>query len=124
MKPNIYMPFFGNEFFMAVAGQSHAFVACYMRAIWFYWHHTSCRGLKNDKEFLRRICQADRDEWDELYDLIFDMNSGFFTLDGNDLWQQKRAQEEWEKASIRSEKAKSAAKSKWKNYHKQKPSSR
>ena len=36
-KPSAYLPFYGNDFFEAIAGYSDAVGMGYLRAIWHYW---------------------------------------------------------------------------------------
>jgi uncharacterized protein YdaU (DUF1376 family) len=115
MKPDAYMPFYGGDFLSATSGMSDACFRCYLRAIWHYWHHSHCEGLKNDSEELRRICCADRENWDEVYEQIF--NDEFFYLGEDDKWHQKRAYEEWQKSSEQYQKvldrAKAGASARW-----------
>jgi uncharacterized protein YdaU (DUF1376 family) len=95
------MPFFGNDFFLSVDGYSEVVIAAYLRAIWNYWSHTGCRGLKNDSEFLRRVCHVESAaDWQEVFETIFD-NDKFFCLGADELWHQKRAQEEYAKAKAK-----------------------
>jgi hypothetical protein len=110
------MPFYGNDFFQAVEGHSDHIALGYMRLVWHYWTHSHCKGLKNDSEFLRKIARIERDQWDEAYAIIFD-NDKFFNLDTDELWQQNRAKEEWDKALKRYNKAcrdtSAATKARW-----------
>jgi uncharacterized protein YdaU (DUF1376 family) len=96
------MPFYGNEFLQAIEGQSDSVAMGYLRAVWFYWHHTHCKGLKDDGEFLRKVCRIEKDEWPSAREVLFD-NNHFFTQDTNDLWQQKRASQIWEQMKVRYE---------------------
>jgi uncharacterized protein YdaU (DUF1376 family) len=95
MKPDSFMPFYGNDFFQAITGYDENVGMAYLKALWHYWHHENCRGLKDEQEFLRRICGCDRDSWAIVRDVIFD-NDRFFTLDTEGLWRQKRADELWD----------------------------
>ena len=117
MKPDAYMRFYWNEFWSAVEGQSDQTIIAYLRAISHYYHHNHCVGLKDDSEFLRKLCRVDKAEWGEVCAIIFD-NDRFFTQDANGLWQQKRAQEEWLKSVEHYDKAikraKLGAKARWK----------
>ena len=58
-KPTSYLPLFGNDFFEAIAGYSDTVGLGYLRALWHYWSHTTCEGLPDDDEYLRRICCVD-----------------------------------------------------------------
>ena len=104
MKPDAYMPVYWGEFWMAVNGQPDFIIVSYMRALSHYWHHNHCKGLRNDDEFLRKLCQSERDNWPESKSFIFD-NEKCFTLDADGVWQQGRAQKEWQKSVIALEKA-------------------
>jgi uncharacterized protein YdaU (DUF1376 family) len=97
VKPDSYMPLFGNDFFSAVNPHSPVIGMAYLRAIWHYWRETHCRGLPDDQEQLRRICAVDKDEWPSVCAVVFD-NDKFFTQDSEGIWHQKRAEEEWKKA--------------------------
>ncbi len=59
-KPSAYLPFYGNDFFEAIAGYSDAVGMGYLRALWHYWNHTGCDGLPDDDEYLRRVCGCER----------------------------------------------------------------
>ena len=113
MKPDSYLPFFGNDFFLSVSGYSDVVVVAYLRAIWTYWAHTGCAGLKNDSEFLRRMCQVDAADWDYVFETIFD-NDKFFTLGADELWHQKRAAEEYEKAKAKYDAVVRGGQNRWK----------
>ena len=97
MKSNIfYIPFSGVEFLAAVEGQEDYIIVAYIRLISYYWHHNHCEGLRNDSEFLRKICRIDKAYWEHAQTIICD-NQHFFHLDTQtDLWHQKRCQKEWE----------------------------
>jgi len=95
-KPTAYFPFFGNDFFEAVAGYSDTILASYLRALWHYWHHTGCEGLRDDDNYLRRVCVPDGLNWPETKGIIFD-NRYFFRLE-NGLWQQHRCREEFQRS--------------------------
>jgi len=95
MQPDSYMPLYGDDFFQAVKAHGERVGWPYLKAIWHYWKHTHCKGLKNDSELLRRICEVEKSEWPELYEIIFD-NEKFFTLDADGLWHQKRAALQWQ----------------------------
>ncbi len=91
------MPLYGADFFDAVRGQPDHIGLGYLKAIWYYWTHTHCEGLRDDQEFLRKVCEVERDDWAEAMAVIFD-NDKFFTLDADGTWHQKRAAQEWAKA--------------------------
>lgn len=96
-EPTAFMPFYGNDFFQAVTGQPDIIVASYMRALWHYWNHEKCGGLKDDREYLRLVCRVDKADWPHVMSVVFD-NEKFFTLENDLHWHQKRALEEWIKA--------------------------
>lgn len=97
MKPKHYMPFHFRIFFEATDSQQPDVTLSYLRAICHYWGHKCCKGLENDDETLRMICRCDTARWGRTKSFVFD-NKDCFILDHNGLWQQKRAQEEWEKS--------------------------
>lgn len=95
--PDAYIPLYGIEFLAAVEGHSDAIGMGYLRAIVHYWSHTHCTGLKDEQEFLRRLCRIDREDWEAAMAIIFD-NDRFFTLGEDGKWHQKRAAQEWAKS--------------------------
>ena len=95
-KPSAYLPFYGNDFFEAIAGYSDAVGLGYLRALWHYWSHTSCDGLPDDDDYLRRICGCERTEWARTKGIIFDNRYHFKLEDG--LWQQGRCKAEFQKS--------------------------
>lgn len=98
-KPDSYMPMDWAEFWQAVEGQSDLLIVAYLRALSYYWHHTHCAGLRNDSEFLRKICRADKLNWDDLCGILFN-GSEYFNLDvESNMWHQKRAQLAWLKVN-------------------------
>lgn len=97
MHPDAFIPFYGNDFLQAMDGHEDKVVVAYLRAIWHYWHHTHCKGLLDDEEFLRRLCRVEREDWDHVKGVLFD-NNKFFTQDADFMWHQKRAEEEWRKS--------------------------
>ncbi len=121
MNPDAYIPFYGNDFFQAVEGESDLVVVGYMRAIWNYWHHTHCDGLRNDSEFLRKICRIEKDAWAEAEAIIFD-NDRFFTLGENGKWHQKKAYQKWIEVKTNYDaiiaRSKAGAKARWKGHKK------
>jgi uncharacterized protein YdaU (DUF1376 family) len=102
MKPDSNMPFYGNDFLAAVEGHSDGVFRAYVCAIWHYWHNNHCKGLPNDVEYLRKICRRDKDEWPDIYAVVFD-NDKFFVFGEDGLWHQKRAEEEWAKSKAKYE---------------------
>jgi len=97
MNPDAFIPFYGDEFFQAVKGQPDHIALGYMKCIWHHWSHMHCRGLRDDQEFLRKICEIDREQWPDSMAVIFD-NDKFFTLGEDGMWYQKRACELWREA--------------------------
>lgn len=97
MKPDLFMPFYGNEFFQAVDGQPSHVIAAYLRAIWHYWSHTHCDGLPDKQDYLRRVCRPESDdEWQLIQEVVFDdVSRDFFILD-NGKWHQSKARAVWE----------------------------
>jgi uncharacterized protein YdaU (DUF1376 family) len=93
-KPSAYFPFYGNDFFEAIAGYPDAVGMGYLRALWHYWHHTACEGLPDDDEYLRRVCCVDSPQWPATRRIIFD-NRYHFKLEGG-LWHQPRCRSEWD----------------------------
>lgn len=114
MKPDIFMPFFGPAFVQAARAHGRAVAGSYIFVLVHYWFHEHCRGLRDDDDMLRRICECDKEEWPETKDRLFD-NDQFFTLGADGLWHQKRADEEWEKSTLRIE----AGKKRWENINPQ-----
>jgi len=74
----------------------------YLRALWHYWSHTSCEGLPDDDEYLRRVCGADASDWERTRSILFDNRYHFRLVDG--MWQQPRCREEWRLAMLLYEK--------------------
>lgn len=89
-SPDTYLKFFGDEYFRAVSAYSNHVQLGYLKALWYYRSHNHCKGLENDSEQLRRICEIEKEHWPESEKVIF--GNEFFTLDENGLWQQIRAQ--------------------------------
>jgi uncharacterized protein YdaU (DUF1376 family) len=114
-KPTAYLPFYGNDFFQAMAGYTDTIAIRYLRAIWHYWSHTGCTGLPDEDEYLRRICGCERAEWAGVKAIIFDNRYHFRLEDG--LWHQPRCREEWMKSKRvfdhRSTVGKTAAMKRW-----------
>jgi len=99
MRPDTYIKFDGDEYFRAVRGHTAHVQIGYLKAIWHYRSHNHCKGLENNSEFLRRICEIDLEHWDETFEVIFD-NNHFFSMDENGLWHQKRAEQDWIEDSL------------------------
>lgn len=116
MKPDSYMPFYGNDFFQAVEGWPSTAIEAYLRAIWNYWHHNHCRGLEDNDDSLRRICRVDKEDWESVRSRVFD-NEKFFMQDAEGRWHQKRAEDLWNDAKIKYgtavKRAKAGAKARW-----------
>jgi uncharacterized protein YdaU (DUF1376 family) len=114
-KPSAYLPFYGNDFFQSMAGYTDEILIRYLRAIWHYWSHTSCEGLPDDDDYLRRICACERSEWARTKGILFD-NQYLFRLE-NGAWHQLRCREEWTKSKRvfdhRSTVGKAAAVKRW-----------
>lgn len=97
MNPTAYMPFYGDDFYRAVESYGRDISDAYLRALWHYWTHEHCEGLRDDSEALRRICRCSAEEWTSIKEVVFD-NRKFFTLGEDGMWHQKRCQIEWVKA--------------------------
>jgi uncharacterized protein YdaU (DUF1376 family) len=117
-KPSAYFPFYGNDFFEAVAGYADAVGLGYLRALWHYWNHMSCEGLPDDDEYLRRVCGGERADWPRTKGIIFD-NRYLFRLEEG-VWHQPRCREEWRKSqeifAQRSKLGSAAAKKRWEGH--------
>ena len=96
-KPSAYLPFYGNDFFEAIAGYPDAVTVGYLRALWHYWNHTGCEGLPDNDGYLRRVCACDDSAWPNIKAILFD-NRYHFRLE-NGLWQQPRCKNEWDTAA-------------------------
>ena len=101
-KASAYLPLYGNDFFESIAGYPDAVGMGYLRALWHYWNHTSCEGLPDDDEYLRRVCGADASDWERTRSILFDNRYHFRLVDG--VWQQPRCREEWRLAMLLYEK--------------------
>ncbi len=95
-KPTAYLPFYGNDYFAAVAGYPSSVVAGYLRALWHYWNHTGCRGLPDDDEYLQRMCCCSPAEWEYVRSVVFDNDYHFKLEEGR--WHQARCRAEFEKS--------------------------
>ena len=94
-KPTAYFPLYGNDFFEAIAGYPDGIGLGYLRALWHYWHHTSCEGLPDDDEYLRRVCGGDATDWARTRGIVFD-NKYHFKIGADGLWHQDRCRKEWD----------------------------
>ena len=114
-KPTAYLPFYGNDFFQAMAGCTDAVAMGYLRALWHYWSHLGCGGLPDDDEYLRRVCDCQTAEWPGVKAVIFD-NRYHFRLESG-AWHQPRCRQEWTKSKRvfdqRSRVGKAAALKRW-----------
>jgi uncharacterized protein YdaU (DUF1376 family) len=95
-KPTAYLPFYGNDFFEAIAGYPDGVGLGYLRALWHYWSHTGCQGLPDEDEYLRRVCGCELSEWARTKGILFD-NRYQFRLE-NGLWHQPRCRAEFQKS--------------------------
>ena len=114
-KPSAYLPFYGNDFFQAMAGYPDAVGIRYLRAIWHYWSHTGCEGLPDDDEYLRRVCCCEHAEWEGIRAILFDNRYNFRLEEG--VWHQGRCRAEFQKSQAiyakRSEAGKRAMAKRW-----------
>ena len=95
MNPDAYIPLYGNDFNAAIRGHPSCVGIGYWRALWHYWHHAHCAGIKNDDGFMQRVCELNDAEWLLAQGVIF---GDFFQLGEDGLWHQGRAAEEWAKS--------------------------
>ncbi len=120
-NPDAFIPFYGDKFFQAVKGHADHISMGYLRAIWFYWSHTHCEGLKDNSEFLRKVCEIEKDQWDEAISIIFD-NDKFFVLGQDGMWHQATAAEYWKASKAKYEAAvargKAGSEARWKGHKK------
>jgi hypothetical protein len=121
VKPDAYIRFRPGDYFPAVEGWSREDKWSYWKAIVYYRCHNHCRGLEDEDEFLRRLCECEPDKWPKLKALIFD-NDQFFMQDENGLWHQKCAEDDWREDSEAYDRAvkrsASALKTRWNGKHK------
>jgi len=124
MNPDSFMPLYGDEFFAAIEGLPENIGMGYLRAIWHYWGHTHATGLRDDPEFLRRLCRIERHDWEEARAVIFD-NDKFFTLGEDGKWHQSRAASEWKKSKdaydLKLKRATDGAKARWRKVRRPPP---
>ncbi|MDE2100096.1 MAG: hypothetical protein KGL39_22770 [Patescibacteria group bacterium] len=116
MKPDTWMPFWGDKFFTAVKGRPDFVKLGYITGLWYFWSHNHCIGLENNSDFLRGVCEVSEKNWAVSEPIIFD-NNKFFTLNENGLWIQTYAVELWnekiESYRRRVEAGKTGAKKRW-----------
>ena len=89
MKPDAYSRYYGNDFEAATKGWRPEVKWAYWSCLWFYRSHTHCKGLPDDNDFLRRLCECDAQDWMRTRGLIFDNDLYFKLIDGK--WHQERA---------------------------------
>jgi len=95
MKPDAYMPFYGDDFFTAIEMLPDEVGLIYLRCIWHYWKHNHCKGFVHDDAALLKLCRNNQ----QAKDIIFQNGGPFFSQDEEFLWRQKRTDEIWEKVS-------------------------
>jgi len=91
MKPDAYMPFYGSNFFEATRGFNDQESMAYLRALWHYWHHTHCDGLRDDDSYLFEVCDCEKANWARIKGLIFDNDERYFFILARGKWHQKNA---------------------------------
>jgi uncharacterized protein YdaU (DUF1376 family) len=93
--PNRFYPFFYRDVFDETECEPEFIFGGYMRAICRYWSEC-CQGLRNDTEYLQKICHLTDEQWAKVRDTIF---GKFFYLDEEtDLWKHPRIDQQWTKA--------------------------
>ena len=104
MKLN-WIAFYYEAFFNDCEHHANSVIGAYLRFIYLYTKRL-CVGLPNDESQLRRLSGCDSDaEWKSIYAAIFgDGESGFFKLQEDGLFHQKRAREEFLISTERTEK--------------------
>jgi uncharacterized protein YdaU (DUF1376 family) len=109
-----WIRFFFGDFFAAVQFYNVVVAGAYIRSLCYYWQVTNCQGIEDNTEDMKAMCGLSDKDWDAYGKTVF---GKLFTLDGQGLWQQKRAREEWDRAilmsSERSERAKLGAVKRW-----------
>jgi hypothetical protein len=88
LNPEIWMPFYGQDFDRSTKGWDGALRWSYLMAIWAYWLG-KCEGLTTDDLILRNICECQLDAWARTKPMIF--GNKFQLIDG--LWHNDRAAE-------------------------------
>lgn len=121
MRPDSYIRFEPGPYFAAVEGHSSDIKWGYWKAIAYYRCHNHCRGLENNDDFLRRLCEIDKDKWEHAKSIIFG-GGEFFSMDENGLWHQKKAEMDWmedvQSYEMRVRRSESANKKRWNGSHK------
>ena len=108
MKPDIWMPYYGQDFDKDTKGWSPGDKWAYFAALWAYWCG-ECKGLTSqDDSELRRICEAESQDWNRIRGKIFGGPDKFKLIDG--AWHQRRAAEEYQEAKSTMEAASARAK--------------
>jgi len=91
-------------------------IVAYLKAIWHYWNHCNAKGLADNSEYLRKVCEVDKAHWESTCAILFD-NDKFFTLGEDGMWHQTRAAREWstalERYQIACAKGKAGALKRW-----------
>ena len=109
-----WIRFFYADFSAAVAVYSATVAGAYIRALCYYWQVTNCNGIEDNSGDMQSLCGLNSMEWEKHGRIVF---GKLFTLDGQGLWQQKRAKEEWDRAIVlankRSEIGKLASYRRW-----------
>lgn len=102
MHPDKFIKYRPMDFEMAAKGHP-AFVKWgYIVALCYYRCHNHCKGLEDDDEFLRKICEIEKEDWIKSKPIIF---GGYFQLDTNGLWQHAIAFEDYKEDCDTYEKA-------------------
>ena len=92
-RPCACLPFYGHDFFQAIAGYSEAIGLCYLRALWHSWNYGTCQGLPDVDAYLSRVCGCEGAEWARTKAIIFD-NRYFFRLEDG-CWHPVPCRHEW-----------------------------
>lgn len=95
MKPDAWMPYYGSDFERDTKGWSRSDRWSYFSALWAYWL-TQGKGLLDDDDILRGICECEKECWPRLKRIIFG-GRPFFYKEVN-TWHQKRGLEEINKS--------------------------
>lgn len=93
MRPDQFIKCRPMEFEMAVKGKPTFIKWAYWVLLCHYRCHNHCKGLEDDDESLRKLCEIEnKEEWLKAKPIIF---GGFFSLDINGLWQNAVAAEDY-----------------------------
>lgn len=92
-KPDQYIQYRPRDFEIAAKGHPAHVKWGYVVALCYYRCHNHCKGLDDDDEFLRKICEIEREDWEKSKTIIF---GGFFQLDTNGLWQHAVAFQDYQ----------------------------